>query len=314
MPIINPNSIILFKKSYLQIMNTSPSQNISRDHLIGILLVLCSTVFFSLSGTLTKLISSDTWTIVSWRGAISAIFITLYVLWIDRDKPLNESFKLGWRGWLIASVGSIGSVAFIASFKLTFVANVAIIYATAPFIAALVAWVLIREKVRPVTLIAALVSLCGIAITVYGGLGLGNSLGNFLALVMTISMAFMMVLIRIFTKTPVVLAAAASSLQLFILGLIMSEPFAVSSQDFRLLLLFGVVFAIAAILLTEGVRKIPAAEAGLIGAVETPLAMLFAWFLLKELPPIASFIGGGIVLVAVITHAAKDFFNLKKER
>lgn len=293
-------------------MNQPSSQTISKDHIIGIILVLASTVFFSLSGALTKLISSDTWTIISWRGAISAVFITLYVLWTGRGKPLNESFRLGWRGWLVASVGSIGSIAFIASFKLTFVANVAIIYATAPFIAALVAWVLIREKVRPVTLIAALVSLCGIAITVYGGLGLGNSLGNFLALVMTISMALMMVLIRIFTKAPVVLAAAASSLQLFILGLVMSKPFAVSSQDFRLLLLFGVIFAIAAILLTEGVRKIPAAEAGLIGAVETPLAMLFAWVLLQELPPVASFIGGGIVLVAVTAHAARDFISLKK--
>ena len=294
-------------------MSQPPSHTISKDHLIGILLVLASTIFFSLSGALTKLISSDAWTIISWRGAISAIFITLYVLWVGRGKPLSESFRLGWRGWLVASVGSIGSIAFIASFKLTYVANVAIIYATAPFIAALVAWFLIREKVRPVTLIAALVSLCGIAITVYGGLGLGNSLGNFLALVMTVSMAFMMVLIRIFKKTPVVLAAAASSLQLFILGLIMSEPFAVSSQDFRLLLLFGVVFAIAAILLTEGVRKIPAAEAGLIGAVETPLAMLFAWVLLNEIPPLASFIGGGIVLIAVLAHATRDFLNIKEE-
>jgi len=309
------NSNAMFtKNAKLPAPNPQTSQSVSKTHIIGVLLVLCSTVFFSLSGTLTKLITSNTWTIISWRGAISVVFIGLYVLWTNRSEPLRKKFNLGWRGWLLASVGSVGSVAFIASFKLTFVANVAIIYATAPFIAALFAWVLIHEKIRPITLTAALASLIGIAVTVYGGLALGNSLGNLLALIMTISMALYMVLIRIFTHTPVVLAAAASSLQLLLIGLLLDKPFAVSIQDFYLLLLFGITFSIAAILLTEGTRKIPAAEAGLIGAAETPLATIFAWLILQELPPIASFIGGAIVLIVVIGHSAMDFSSFKKEQ
>ena len=51
---------------------------------------------------------------------------------------------------------------------------------------------------------------------------------------------------------------------------------------------------------------IPAAEAGLLGPAETPFAILLAWLLLAELPPLASFIGGGIVLAAVFAHSAPD--------
>ena len=56
-------------------------------------------------------------------------------------------FRLGWRGWLLATVGSLSSIAFIASFKMTYVANVAVIYATVPFAAALLEWLLLRQKV-----------------------------------------------------------------------------------------------------------------------------------------------------------------------
>ena len=52
---------------------------------------------------------------------------------------------------------------------------------------------------------------------------------------------------------------------------------------------------------------IPAAEAGLLGSAEAPFAILLAWLLLAELPPLASFAGGGIVLAAVFAHAAADF-------
>ncbi len=52
---------------------------------------------------------------------------------------------------------------------------------------------------------------------------------------------------------------------------------------------------------------IPAAEVGLLGSAETPFAISLAWLLLAELPPLATFAGGGIVLAAVFTHAALDF-------
>lgn len=271
--------------------------------------MLCSAVVFSFTGILTKMIESDAWTIVAWRGLIGALIITLYVKWRTPGGISGVIAGLGWRGWILATVGSLSSLCFIAAFKHTYVANVAIIYATGPFIAAALEWLLLGDRARKETLLAAGVALAGVSLIVWSGIGSGNLLGDVLALLMTLGMALYMVLIRLFKDTPVVMAGAASGLQLFILGWFVTTPMAVSSRDALLLLLFGASFALAVVLWTEGTRRIPAAESSLLGAAETPLAILFAWLVLAELPPAASFLGGAIVLGAVFAHVVRDLMR-----
>lgn len=276
------------------------------SHLLGVLLVVASALVFSLTGVLTKMIAADAWTIACWRGLLGGALVAVYVAWLGREKPLRETFRLGWRGWLLATVGGLSSLAFIFAFKLTYIANVAVIYATAPFLAAGLGWWLLREKFRRRTAIAAAVSLLGVAVVVGGGLGSGRIVGDGLGLVMTIGCALYMVLIRVFRDIPVVWAGGVSGLQLFILGWFVVDPLAVSQEDALLLTLFGVSFGTAVILWTEGTKLIPAPESGLLGSAETPFAILLAWLLLAELPPPVSFAGGAIVLTAVFAHAAAD--------
>jgi hypothetical protein len=61
------------------------------EHLLGASLVVASALVFSLSGVLTKAIAAEAWTIVCWRG------------------------------WLLSSVGSLASLAFIFAFRMTYV-------------------------------------------------------------------------------------------------------------------------------------------------------------------------------------------------
>ncbi len=275
-------------------------------HLLGIFLIVVSALVFSLAGVLTKSIEADAWTIACWRGLLGGILIVAYVAWSDRKKPLHESFRLGWKGWLLASVGSLASLAFIFAFKLTYIANVVVIFGTAPFMAAALGWWFIRERFSWRTFVAAILSFIGVYIVVTGGLGSGNVVGDMVALVMTLGCALYMVLIRAFRDSPVVFAGAVSGLQLFLVSWFVVDPLAVSRHDMVLLSLFGISFAIAVVLWTEGTKLIPAAEAGLLGTSETPFAILLAWLLLAELPPLESFIGGGMVSTAVFAHAALD--------
>lgn len=284
------------------------------SHTAGVLLVLGSAAAFSLAGVLTKLVASDAWTVVCWRGFFGAPLIVLYVMWRARGRPLGATFRLGWRGWVLATITSLTSAAFIAAFKLTYVANVVIVYATVPFVAAALGWLALRERVRAATMAAAMAALAGVAIMVSGSAGAGHLAGDLLAVLMTVGMAVYMVLIRVLRRTPVVLALAASSLQLFAAGWVLGDPLAVSAGDFALLALFGVAFALGAVLLTEGTRLIPAAEAGLLGTADTPLAVLLAWLALAELPPAASVVGGAIALGAVIAHAGRDVVQASARR
>jgi drug/metabolite transporter (DMT)-like permease len=282
------------------------------ERTLGIVLVSASAVAFGLTGVLTKSIHADPLTITCWRGFVGSILITFYVLWRRRRSGGSESLRLGWRGWLLAVEGAAASIAFISAFKFTYVANVAVIYATAPFITALLAFLLVREPFRAQTLAAAAVSLCGVAIMVGSGFGTGHLLGDGLALLMTTGSALYMIMVRAFRDTPVVWAGAVSAFLLFVFGWFVTDPLAVSARDAVLLATFGASFALASILWTEGSRLIPAPESGLLGSAEVPFAIVFAFLFLGEVPPAASMIGGAIVLCAVFVHAGRDWLVARR--
>jgi drug/metabolite transporter (DMT)-like permease len=281
------------------------------ERMLGIVLVSASAIAFALTGVLTKSIHADPLTITCWRGFFGSILIAFYVLWRRRRSGGRESLRLGWRGWLLAIEGAAASIAFISAFKFTYVANVAVIYATSPFIAALLAFLLVREKIRLQTMLAAAVSLCGVAIMMGAGLGTGHLFGDGLALLMTAGSALYMIMVRAFRDEPVVWAGAVSAFLLFVLGWFVTDPLAVSTRDVALLAAFGCSFALASILWTEGSRLIPAAEAGLLGSAEVPFAILFALVFLGEVPPVASIIGGAVVLCAVFAHAGRDWMKAR---
>ena len=277
-----------------------------RFRTIGIVLIVISTVFFALAGIFTKSTSADPWTIACWRGLVGSMMIALYVL-VRRDPTTKGgSFRLGWRGWALAILGGVASLFFIASFKYTYVANVVVIYATVPFMAAAIDRLAFGEKTRAQTIVTAAVSLVGVLIIVAGSIGGGNVLGDVFALFMTLGSAIYLVMVRAFRETPVVWAAAVSAFLVFLAGWLFTDPLAISGGDLFVVFLFGLSFAAAVIFWTEGARFLPAAESGLLGAVEVPLAILFAWVILAEAPPLQSIIGGAIVLGAVFMHAWRD--------
>lgn len=64
--------------------------------------------------------------------------------------------------------------------------------------------------------------------------------------------------------------------------------------------------AAALLSLTAGARLLPAAECAFLSAFETPLAPLLAWLVLADLPPAATFAGGGLVLAALLWYILRD--------
>lgn len=277
----------------------------SSEHRLGVALVAASAVVFGLAGVLTKSIDADALTVTCWRGLIGGALIACYVWWRRRG-PYGESLRLGGPGWTLAVLGTVASIAFIAAFKNTYVANVVVIYATIPFVVAVLAWLIVGEVFRRETAIAAAACLFGVAIMVRGGLGSGHVFGDLLALVMTLTFALYATLVRRFRNAPVVWAGAVSAILGFFPAWFVSDPLAVPQEDWLLLAAFGCAFALAAILWTEGARRIPAAEAGLLGTAEVPFGILFAWLFLGEAPPMATLAGGAIVLGTILLYSTRD--------
>jgi drug/metabolite transporter (DMT)-like permease len=138
--------------------------------------------------------------------------------------------------------------------------------------------------------------------------GDGNLVGDFLALMMTLSMALMMVIARKHPTIPTLPAGTASS----ILGVLICLPFAapgVPSGDQLLLLAgFGLVnSSLGFALFLMGSAKIPPIETALLGAMEASLAPLWVWMVFAETPTPPTLIGASIVLFAVLWHILRQY-------
>lgn len=267
-------------------------------HSTGVTLVVISAIVFSFAGIFTKSVSADAWSIIFWRGLSAAGFTLSYLAL--RGQLRAEISAFGRPALAIALLGAAGTAAFIPAFKLSSVAHVALIYASAPFWAAGLAWVFLKEPPNRHVMLASLAALAGVAIILAGSLGAPSLIGDGLALIMTLMMAGVMVVYRARPKTTAALPAAVSSIILLPVALIFGDHAAPMITELPVLIAFGLVFAIAAVTLSEGARRLPPAETALLSALEVPLAPILAWLLLSEMPTARTFAGGGLICVAIV--------------
>lgn len=272
----------------------------------GTVLVALSAVLWSTAGLFTKGVEISAWGVIFWRGVFSIGLILAYVRWKDGPGQLRQIRRMGWPGWAVTFIGAAATLCFISAFKHTSIANVATLFACTPFLAAIISWLAFREDSTSATMWAAAVAFFGVLIMMSGSLGTPNILGDGLGALMAVGMAGLMVLIKRYPDEPMVLAACLSALMTGAISLGFINPFDISTRDLTILAGFGIAFAAAHIMMTEGARVTPAARTGLIGTIETPLAPIWAWLILSELPPIATWVGGAIVLAAVVWNLVTE--------
>ena len=282
------------------------TQKASSNYYVGVILVVTAAVAYSTAGLFTKGVEAGAWEVIFWRGVFAAAFTTV---WTVGKGTFRQNFiGMGSSGWAVGVVGASGTAAFIPAFKLTTIANVSLIYAVAPLVAALLAWLAVGERVSARTMAGCICALLGVAIIVSGSLGQISLKGDLLALWMTIAMASIMVIYRKYPDTPGAGPAALQSILLLPFALLFGEPFDVERTEVYILAAFGLLFAIASVTLAEGAKRVPSSQTALLSALETPLAPIFAFLLFTEVPNVATFLGGSIVLFAVLFSIRNDTY------
>ena len=192
---------------------------LSRDHKLGLFLVFTSTLAWSTAGLFTRAISQDIFTVLVWRGLFGTAGLLAVIVWRDGAKGLRTLLWLGGAGWAYALISGLGMVCYILALRMTSVAHVVVIYATVPFMTAGLAWLMMRQRPSRDAVIACSIAFAG-AVVMVGLGGDGNLGGDLLALLMTLSMALMMVIARKHPKIPTLPAGTASS----ILGVLICLP------------------------------------------------------------------------------------------
>jgi drug/metabolite transporter (DMT)-like permease len=271
-------------------------------HRLGFMLVTASAVAWSTAGLFTRLIAVDSWTMLAWRGILGALGLAVVLALMPQQGTWRSLRGLGWLGWFFVLQSSAGMIFFLTALRETSVAHVAVIYATVPFIAAALGWLVMRERPTVGAVTSSCIALAGVAVMVGFGHE-GGWRGDLLALGMTCTMAVAMVVARHFPTMPFLHASGMSALISGLISLPFGHPLGVSAHDLLLLTLFGLAtFAVGLPLFTLGARLLPAIETALIGSLDAPLAPLWVWLAFKETPGSSTLLGGSIVFAAVGLH------------
>ena len=274
----------------------------------GVTLVAMAAVLWSTGGLFIRALASlDLWTMVVWRSVFAAIALAFVIGALNRSRSLGVIKRLGWPGLIAIPIALVSMTSFVAAVWLTTVANVMIVYATVPFIAAGIGFLWNGERPSRRMLAAAGAAFLGVAIMAGASSDLDDLLGCAVALLMTTTFAVQLVMARRYPTlemAPVNGAGAALCAVIFLPLALTQIP---DAQQLLILLAFGIATTAGAyVLFLVGGRYVPSGEAGLIGMLDVVLSPLWVWWMFNEQPSHAALIGGVIVLAAVLWYLGSE--------
>jgi drug/metabolite transporter (DMT)-like permease len=278
------------------------------DRRRGAALVAAAALFWSLGGLIARLVATDTWTTVFWRSVFAAVFLLGVAALQDRSGPWAPIRALGAAGVAMALCFATASTCFINALSRTTVANALVIQSTSPFIAALLAFAWMGERVARRTWLAMTAALVGALVMASHSWAAGSLGGDSLALVTAIAFAGATVIVRRHRHLRMTAAAALANVFSALSAWLPAHPAQAGPSDLALLAFFGAAqLGLGLVLFTAGARLIPVAEASLIGVLESVLGPIWVWLFLGETPAAAAVVGGAIILGALIAHTALDW-------
>ena len=269
----------------------------------GLLLLIAGAATDSTSGLFTRLLPTDGFTTASGRGFAAFGFLLLLLLLRDGRKAPRALIGIGAAGLIFVGLNALGMVMNILSLSLTSVANFFMIFATAPFVAALAAWALLGERLDRATLLAALAGFVGIGVMMFTGARSGALAGDLLAIGCVLTYSALVLVMRRNRGMDILPVIAVTVLASGLLALPFADFSAVTLRDAGVLVAFGSLqLAIGNLLIFSAASRIPAAQSGLLGILNAAFAPVWVFLFLGEVPPTATLVGGAIIVSAAVAH------------
>ena len=270
---------------------------------LGLLILIAGAMVDSTSGLFSRLVSTDAMTTTFWRGIFACLVLLAIIVWRARANTWQSFRGIGLTGLGVVLFNGLGMVGNIASLKLTTVANFFMIFAIAPFVAALLARIIIKERVDLATLLAAAAGLAGVVIMMAGSAGTGHLAGDLIALGVVFVYSITVLIMKRATSLEILPVLCLTMLVSGLAGAPFASPLQTGPGDLAMLALFGATqLALGNILIYSAVKRIPAAQSGLLGVLDAAFAPLWVLVFLGEVPPPATLLGGGIVMATALAH------------
>ena len=271
-------------------------------HKHGLLFVFTAGVLWSTVGLGIRMIEDAVvWQILLYRSISMSLFLYMVIRLRSGESPFLQIRRIGLPG-VVAGLSLVAAYSGgIYAIQNTSVANAMLLFATAPFMAAVLGWLVLREPVRAATWIAIAVALGGILIMVSDKTGDVVVQGSLAALGSALGFGVFTVALRWGRSGEMLPSVFLSGLFAIVITFgicqILELSVVLSLQDGGVAMGMG-VFQVGAglILYTLGSRSLPAAELTLLSLAEVLLGPLWVWLFLNETASINTLVGGAVLL------------------
>ncbi len=275
-------------------------------HQKAIAMMVASSGVMSLSGLLVRnLHAAGDWQIVFWRSVGLAFAMAALLFLEHRGGAIKQMRSIGWLGILGGMFFAGTIMGFVLALTHTTVANTVFTMSSIPFFTAVMAWMILGERVKPVTIMAIFVASAGIALMVGDGFARGSVFGNLMAIMTAFGFACFVVILRKGRSLNMLASLIVAALISAGVAFYMTQgDLHLSPHDLVLCLIWGAVISGASyFFLVRASRHLQGAELTLLVLLEFILAPIWVFLFVDEVPGQMTLIGGGIVLVSVAAHA-----------
>lgn len=283
-------------------------------HTKGLLLTALGGLTLTVDIPLIRLADGEAWTILLLRTGTT--FVAALIIWAVWRSLSDKAPQLipGRSGLVVAGLYGLGSIAFITGVYNTSTANLVFILAFTTMFSALLSWLFLKERPRPLTLAAMAVMIVGVAIIVGSSVGTGHLFGDLMAVCAALSIASAITISRASGKDMgftaligVILPFAVAAFMVCRVGFQVNAPWWIIFNG-------AVIMPISFFCLANGPKYISGPEVAMFYLLETVLAPVWVWMIFAETPTRDSLIGGAILIVTLIAHSLWQLHEGRKRR
>ena len=284
----------------------------------AILIVLIAGIFWSFGPLVVRHIDNAQlipWQYLFFRGSVIFLVLNIYLFLAEGQKFIGNYSRIGLSG-LIGGVSlGIANISFILSITTTTAAVTMMMLATQPFVAAILAYIFLKEKISKTTFIAITVAAAGIIFMSLDSKGEGTLFGLINGLLSSLGFAGFTVSLRWRKNTPkfttVAIAGIFCSAFAILVLLFNDSSILISLKNSSLSALHGFLVCTGLILFSMKSKYLPATDLTLLSLTEVLGGIFWVWlrwFGINEVPSVNTLIGGAIIISAIIFYG----YNTKR--
>jgi DME family drug/metabolite transporter len=275
----------------------------------GVYYVIMAGMLWSMIGIGIRLIeNANVWQILLYRSSSLVLFLFIVLLINTKKNPFVLIYQsklpvfIAAFGLFIAYSGGIYAV------QNTSVANAMLLFASAPLITSILGYYFLGEKLSLYTFLAILIAFLGIFIMFMDSFGNNSINGSIGGVISAFGFSIFTVSLRWGKQNnmlpSVFLSGLLAILMTVIICKIQNHNLIIEKYDAFYALFLGIFqVGIGLILYTAGSKTVPAAELTLLSLCEVLLAPIWVWIFLGEGATRLTFIGGFILLMALIFNS-----------